>query len=162
MLAKVEPGFIRVDADEVTYPAHVLLRYDVERALVTGELDPEDLPAAFDDGMAELLRLRVPNHRVGCLQDIHWACGDFGYFPTYTLGAIAAAQLFEAARVQVPGVDSALAKGSFEPLVGWLRTNVHAKGSLLDTDAMLVEATGKPLGPDSYLRHLEGRYVSRI
>jgi len=160
LLTRVEPGFIRVDADEITYPAHVLLRYDLERAMVTGELDPADLPGAFDDGMRELLRVRVPDDRLGCLQDIHWSTGDFGYFPTYSLGAMAAAQLFRAAKDALPDLERSIASGSFEPLVGWMRENVHSKGASASTHAILEKATGAPLGPDAYLAHLERRYVT--
>ena len=94
---RVEPGFIRVDADEITYPAHILVRYELETAMIAGDLPVQDLPQAFNAGIKELLGLEVPNDRLGCLQDIHWPGGAWGYFPTYTLGAMAAAQLFAAA-----------------------------------------------------------------
>lgn len=156
---RVEPGFIRVDADEVTYPAHILLRYTLERAMVAGDLAVADLPGAFNDGLRDLLGLTVPDDRRGCLQDIHWPGGSFGYFPTYTLGAMAAAQLFRAACAAVPGIPDDLAAGDFAALRGWLRTQVHARASLLETDELLGEATGKPLGADDFLRHLRARYL---
>jgi carboxypeptidase Taq len=159
LVTRVEPGFIRVDADEVTYPAHVLVRYDVEKALIAGDLAIDDLPGAFNDGIRALLGLEVPNDRLGCLQDIHWPGGGWGYFPTYTLGAMAAAQLFEAACRAVPDALPALARGDFGPLRGWLRENVHAKGSLLDTDDLLVAATGRPLGAEVFQAHLRRRYL---
>ena len=159
IFTRVEPGFIRVDADEVTYPAHILLRYDLERAMVDGDLAVADLPAAFDAGVAALLGLAVPDDARGCLQDIHWPGGAFGYFPTYTLGAAAAAQLFEAATAAEPGIRPGLARGDFGPLLGWLRGNVHEKGSSRGTDAILEEATGRPLGLDAYLAHLRRRYL---
>ena len=156
---RVAPGFIRVDADEVTYPAHILLRYDLERAMVDGDLAVADLPGAFDAGVKALLGLDVPDAARGCLQDIHWPGGAFGYFPTYTLGAVAAAQLFEAATAAEPDIRPGLARGDVAPLLGWLRANVHGKGSSLSADEILTEATGRPLGLDSYLAHLNRRYL---
>lgn len=156
---RVQPGFIRVDADEATYPAHILLRYRLETAMIAGDLAVADLPGAFDDGMRELLGLAVPDDRMGCLQDIHWPSGSFGYFPTYTLGAMAAAQLFRAARAAAPELPDRLARGDFAPLRGWLRTNVHAVGSLLGTDDILTRATGAPLGTNAFRAHLEARYL---
>ncbi|MCE4224209.1 carboxypeptidase M32 [Methylobacterium sp. C25] len=160
LYTRVEPGFIRVDADEVTYPAHILLRYELETAMVAGDLTVADLPGAFNEGMKRLLGLTVTNDREGCLQDIHWPGGSFGYFPTYTLGAMGAAQLFAAACEALPGIRPALAQGDFSGLCGWLRENVHAKGSLLQTDELFVAATGKPLGAEDFLAHLERRYAA--
>ncbi|WP_027172794.1 carboxypeptidase M32 [Methylobacterium sp. 10] len=159
LYTRVEPGLIRVDADEVTYPAHILLRYDLETAMIAGDLAVADLPGAFDEGMRGLLGLRVPNDRLGCLQDIHWPGGSFGYFPTYTLGAMASAQLFRAARESRPGIPTDLAEGDFTALRGWLRENVHGRGSLMETDELLVAATGKPLCAEDYMRHLRHRYL---
>ncbi len=159
LATRVEPGFIRVDADEVTYPAHILLRYELETAMVAGDLAVADLPGAFNDGLKALLGLDVPEDRLGCLQDIHWPGGSFGYFPTYTLGAIAAAQLFAAACQAHPGIPDALARGEFAELMGWLRTNVHQRASLLDTDDLLIAATGKPLDAGDFRRHLARRYL---
>ncbi|MGH6919404.1 MAG: carboxypeptidase M32, partial [Geminicoccaceae bacterium] len=129
----VARGYIRVDADEVTYPLHVILRYRLEKALLEGALEVADLPGAWSEGMQELLRLTPPDDRLGCLQDIHWSVGAIGYFPCYTLGAIMAAQLFDAARRARPDIVPALGEGDFRPLLGWLRANVHEQGSLLDT-----------------------------
>ena len=158
---KVERSFIRVDADEATYPAHVILRYRLERALIDGALDLADLPAAWNDGMTELLGVTPPDDRRGCLQDIHWPGGAFGYFPTYTLGAMTAAQLFAAATEQNPDIRPGLAQGDFAPLVTWLRENIHAKGCLsASAEALLSEATGAPLDPQVFRRHLERRYLN--
>ena len=159
VFTRVAPGFIRVDADEVTYPAHILLRTRLERAMIDGDLAVDDLPGAFDDGLRDLLGLRVPDDARGCLQDIHWPSGAWGYFPTYTLGAMAAAQLFAAARAAVPAIMPGLARGDFAALVAWLRTHVHGLGSLHTTDDILAAATGQPLGFDAYLAHLHRRYV---
>ena len=157
-MTKVEPGFIRVDADEVTYPAHILVRYEIEKALIAGDLPLRELPGAFNAGIRDLLGLDVPEDRLGCLQDIHWPGGAWGYFPTYTLGAMIAAQLFEAACRAEPDLLPGLTRGDFAPLRGWLRANVHEKGSLLETEDILVAATGRPLDAQVFRRHLERRY----
>jgi carboxypeptidase Taq len=157
---RVRRGFIRVDADEVTYPAHVILRYRLERAMLAGDLHPAELPDAWATGMRELLGVAPDNDREGCLQDIHWYDGNWGYFPTYTLGALIAAQLFEAARRDVPGLMQAIAEGEFAPLLGWTRERVHSKGSLLSTAELVETATGQPLGTASFERHLRDRYLS--
>jgi len=156
---RVAPGFIRVDADEVTYPAHVILRYRLEKMLVADEMPLAELPVAWSEGMKALLGLTVPDDRVGCLQDIHWPSGGWGYFPTYTLGAMTAAQIFDAACKAEPGVLPGISKGDFSPLVNWLRANIHGKGSLLSTDALLTEATGRPLDASVFKAHLRRRYV---
>jgi carboxypeptidase Taq len=156
---RVAPGLIRVDADEVTYPAHVILRYRLERALLAGDLDLADLPGAWRDGMRALLGIAPDDDTDGCLQDIHWPSGAWGYFPTYTLGAMTAAQLFAAARAQLPGLMDDLAHGNFSRLLGWLRTNVHAKGSRHSAPEILTQATGAPLGVAAFRRHLETRYL---
>jgi len=157
---RVRRGFIRVDADEVTYPAHVILRYRLERAMLAGDLDPTDLPGAWAAAMREMLGVAPDNDREGCLQDIHWYDGNWGYFPTYTLGALIAAQLFEAARRDVPGLMQAIAEGEFAPLLGWARGRVHSKGSLLSTAELVETATGQSLGAASFERHLRDRYLS--
>ena len=156
---RVRRGLIRVDADEMTYPAHVILRFRLEQAMIAGDLLVPDLPGAWNDGLHSLLGVRPPNDRQGCLQDIHWYDGAFGYFPSYTLGAMAAAQLMAAARAAVPGLDGALGQGDLGPLVGWLRTHVHAQGSLLGFNNLLRAATGKPLDPAAFEAHLAARYL---
>jgi carboxypeptidase Taq len=160
LYTRVRPGLIRVDADEVCYPAHVILRYRLERALLSGDLAIADLPGAWRDGMKQLLGVTVPNDRDGCLQDIHWPSGSFGYFPTYTFGALAAAQLFAAARAQDPDIVPGIGRGDFGPLLRWLRQNVHGLGSLLSTDELVHRATGAPLGVAAFKRHLEQRYLA--
>jgi len=156
---RVEPGLIRVDADEVTYPAHVILRYRLETRMIAGDLAPRDLPGAWNEGMEELLGIRPPDDRLGCLQDIHWYDGAWGYFPTYTLGAMAAAQLFAAAKAAVPEIPAAIGRGDFAPLMGWLREHVHALGSFYTTDDLLEHATGRPLDPKVFEAHLSARYL---
>ena len=156
---RVEAGFIRVDADEVTYPAHIILRTRLEQALIADQLKVADLPAAWNEGMTGLLGITPPDDRRGCLQDIHWPGGDFGYFPTYTLGAMAAAQLAQAARRAGPDIMPAIARGEFGPLMDWLRTNVHARASLTSTDEVLRQATGRPLDASAFKSHLRNRYL---
>lgn len=159
LYTRVKPDFIRVDADEVTYPAHVILRYRLEKALIAGDMSLDDLPGAWNEGMRDLLGITPPEDRLGCLQDIHWYDGAWGYFPTYTLGALAAAQLFQAATRQKPEIPEALSRGDFAPLLDWLRTHVHGQGSRLSTDELLTEATGAPLGVDAFKAHLHARYL---
>ena len=156
----VERGFIRVDADEMTYPAHVILRFRLEQALISGDLNVADLPGAWNDGFYALLGLTPPDDAQGCLQDIHWYDGGFGYFPSYSLGAMAAAQLMAAARRAVPGLDNALGDGDHAKLLGWLRATVHGQGSLLGFNDLLRTATGKPLDPSDFEAHLTARYLS--
>jgi len=156
---QVERSFIRVDADEVTYPAHVILRYRLEKALVAGDLAIADLPDAWNQGMRELIGVAPPSNREGCLQDIHWYDGAWGYFPTYTLGAMTAAQLFAAAKRAEPAIPGAIAKGDFAPLFAWLRANVHGKGSLLSSSELMRHATGTTLDARIYEDHLRRRYL---
>jgi carboxypeptidase Taq len=159
---RVERSLIRVDADEVTYPAHVILRYRLERAMIDGDLLLTDLPGAFREGMKKLVGIEPPDDASGCMQDIHWPAGLWGYFPTYTLGAMTAAQLFDTAKQQLPTLLDSIATGDFGPLVRWLRANVHSKGSLLSTDDLLHEVTGKPLDAEVFKRHLRGRYLDGV
>ena len=156
---RVERGFIRVDADELTYPAHVILRFRLERALIEGKLAVADLPGAWNEGFQRLLGLSPPDDRRGCLQDIHWYDGAFGYFPSYTLGAMAAAQLMRAARASLPGLDHALEHGDFTPLRDWLRLKVHGQGARLGFQDLLRAATAKPLDPADFTAHLTERYL---
>jgi len=154
----VERGFIRVDADEMTYPAHVILRFRLERAMIAGDLAVRDLPGAWAEGLQKLLGITPPDDRRGCLQDIHWYDGLFGYFPSYTLGAMAAAQLMAAARAALPDLDHALGRGDLAPLVQWLGTNVHGLGSRLGFGDLIHQATGRPFDVTAFEVHLRARY----
>jgi carboxypeptidase Taq len=156
---RVERGFIRVEADEITYPLHVILRTRLERALLVDDLAVADLPDAWNAGMRDLLGVVPPDDAMGCLQDIHWFDGAIGYFPTYTLGALAAAQLFQAALRADPGIPAAIAAGDFAPLRTWLGTHVHGRGSSASTDEILRDATGSALGTEAFLAHLRARYL---
>src|SRR5262249_46984223 len=155
---RVTRGFIRVDADEITYPCHVILRYRLERAMIGGDLALKDLPGAWNDGMKELLGVVPPNHTLGCLQDIHWYDGAWGYFPTYTLGALAAAHLFQAAERALPNLRARVGRGEFQALYAWLREHVHGKASLLSTQELMAEASGARLGTTAFKAHLARRY----
>jgi carboxypeptidase Taq len=157
--SRVERGFVRVDADEATYPLHVILRHRLERALVAGDLAVGDLPGAWNEGMRKLLGIVPPDDRLGCLQDIHWPGGAFGYFPCYTLGGVLAAQLFGAAQAQVPGLLEAIGRGDFGPLLGWLRERVHRQGAKPTFADLVVHATGAPLAVEPFLEHLRARYL---
>ena len=157
---RVERSLIRVDADEVTYPGHVILRYRLERALLASDLPLEELPGAWRDGMRALIGIEPRNDREGCLQDIHWYDGAFGYFPTYTLGAMTAAQLFDAAKRADPAIEPGIARGEFAPLFAWLRANVHEKASRYSSAELVTQATGKPLDAAIFERHLRARYLN--
>ncbi len=157
---RVKPGFIRVDADEVSYPAHVILRYEIERALIDGDIEVEDIPALWDEKMQSWLGLSTTgNYRNGCMQDIHWTDGGFGYFPSYTLGAMYAAQLMAAARRALPQLESQIASGDFSSLFGWLQQNIWQHGSRFTTSQLIHNATGEDLNSDYFRQHLTSRYL---
>ncbi len=158
---RVAKGFIRVDADEVTYPLHVILRYELERALLSGDLTVARIPEAWNEKMQAYLQIDTRDNLAdGCMQDVHWFGGLIGYFPTYTLGALTAAQLFARAKLDEPGIEASVAQGDFAPLLTWLRKNIHVKGALRQADELIVEVTGAPLGTDAFRAHLQSRYLS--
>jgi carboxypeptidase Taq len=157
---QVQRGLIRVDADEVTYPLHVILRYELEQAMLAGELEIADLPAAWNEKMVRYLgRTTGDNHRDGCMQDVHWYAGLFGYFPCYTLGAVMAAQLYAAAQQRRGDILAGVAQGDFAPLLSWLRTNVHGRGRLVELPQLLTDATGSVLSTNAFKTHLQARYL---
>ena len=159
-LTQVQPSFIRVDADELTYPLHVILRYRIERDLIEGRVEAEDIPALWDAAMSQLLDVDTRgNFTNGCLQDVHWGEGLFGYFPSYTLGAMYAAQWFAAIRSKTPDLDARMAAGDLKPVFGWLREHIWQQGSRWSTTELVTRATGGPLDPAHYRRHLEARYL---
>jgi len=160
LLTRVAPGLIRVHADEVTYPAHVILRFEIERALIEGEIEPEDIPALWDQKMQALLGLDTRGHyRDGCMQDPHWCDGAFGYFPSYTLGAMYAAQWFAAMRRAVPDLDARIAAGDLAPVFEWLNANIWSQASRWETPELARRATGEELNPAHFRAHLEARYL---
>lgn len=156
---RVERSFIRVDADEVTYPAHIILRYRLEKDLIAGKLRVKDLPDAWNAAMQDLIGAVPPDNRRGCLQDIHWYCGSFGYFPAYALGAIMAAQFAAKMKRDIPDLDARLEKGDFAAFVGWLRDNVHAKGCLYQPRELVRRVTGEDFTVHYFKQHLSQRYL---
>lgn len=159
-LLEVERGFIRVDADEVTYPLHVMLRYRLEKALLSGDLQINYLEAAWNDEMKKSVGVVPDRVGNGCMQDIHWPSGAIGYFPTYTIGAMIAAQLFDTLKTQVPSWADDVKKGDFSSIFVWLRENVHQKASSHSTPELITQATGKPLDVEIFKNHLRDRYLS--
>ncbi|MCR5866741.1 carboxypeptidase M32 [Aquincola sp. J276] len=161
LLTQVMPGRIRVDADEVTYPAHVILRYEIERPLIEGEIEAEDIPALWNAKMQELLGIDTRGDFTnGPLQDVHWPEALFGYFPCYSLGAMYAAQWFAAMRRAVPDTDARIAQGDFTPVFGWLQAHIWSQGSRWPTDELALRASGEPLNPAHFKAHLEARYLN--
>ncbi len=158
VVQRVEPGPIRVTADEVTYTIHIIVRFELERALVRDEIAVEELPAVWNEKMQEYLGVEPESDAEGVLQDVHWSMGNIGYFPTYTLGSVLAAQLFAAARDDIDDLQSRLRAGEYEPLRAWLHEHLWRHGKRYRTDELIEHATGKPLSADDYLDHLERRY----
>ncbi|MBK1881367.1 carboxypeptidase M32 [Luteolibacter pohnpeiensis] len=150
---------IRVEADEATYDLHIILRFGLERRLVRGELEVKDVPAAWNASFEELFGFVPPDDRHGCLQDIHWSMGGLGYFSTYSLGNLNAAQLFAAARKN-PEIAAATDRADYAPLLKWLRDSVHVFGATLDPADLMKQATGKAPSPEDYLAHLTQRYLA--
>ena len=160
LATRVRPSFIRVDADEATYPCHVIVRFEIEKPLIEKTLEVKDIPDAWDAGMRAMLGLSTAgNYTDGCMQDVHWPEGALGYFPTYTLGALVAAQLFRAARRALPDLDARVTAGDFAALDRWLRENVWSLGSRFETNELLRRATGEPLGTAAFEAHLASRYL---
>ena len=157
-MLRSEFSFIRVEADEATYDLHILLRFGIERRLVKGELAVQDVPKVWNEEYRELFGMTPPDDRRGCLQDIHWSMGGLGYFATYTLGNLNAAQLFATAKKQRK-IATALEKCDYAPLLQWLRENVHSKGAALLPQEIITQATGKPTDAKWHIKHLRERYV---
>lgn len=160
LLTRVKPGLIRVDADEVTYPAHIILRYEIERPLIEGEIEIEDVPTLWDVKMQELLGLDTRgNFKDGPLQDVHWPESLFGYFPCYSLGAMYAAQWFATMRRAMPDLDERIGRGDLASMFGWLRENIWLQASRWTTDELARRASGEPLNPAHFKAHLQARYL---
>jgi carboxypeptidase Taq len=151
------PSFIRVESDESTYNLHVMLRFELERAMINGDLAIKDLPGAWNEKFKNFLGLDVPDDTRGCLQDVHWSFGLVGYFPTYTLGNLYAAQMWETIMEHIPDLDTQMANGEFSALLNWLRENIHQHGRRFSASQLCERATGKPLEADPLMRHLERR-----
>jgi len=156
----VRPSFIRVEADELTYNLHIILRYGIERDLVEGRLQVSELPERWNDGMAELLGIRPRHDAEGVLQDIHWAMGLFGYFPTYSLGNLYAAQFMEAARAQIRGLDARIARGDLLTLRTWLARNIHRHDQLWTAEQICRRVTGAPLSTEAFARYIHAKLAA--
>lgn len=155
---EVKPIFIRVESDEVTYPLHIILRYELEKGIFNGTYNVDDLPQLWNAKMQEYLGIVPPTDAQGVLQDVHWSGGAFAYFPTYLLGQCCAAQLFAAAKKQIPNLEANFAKGEFAELKAWLNKNVHTFGSLYNIDELMLKATGEGINPTFLIDYLEDKY----
>jgi carboxypeptidase Taq len=155
---RVRPSLIRVEADECTYNLHIILRFEIEKALIEGDLRVADVPAAWNEKIKSYLGVDVPDDAHGCLQDIHWSHGSFGYFPTYALGNLYAAQLFETIERDLPAIREHIGAGDFAPLLAWLREHVHRIGRRKSAAEMVRDATGKEPSAEAFLRYLESKY----
>lgn len=156
----VHPGYIRVEADEVTYPLHVLLRYEIERDLINGAMEAEDVPDAWEEKMESYLGLKVNHeHKVGCMQDIHWTDGSFGYFPSYTMGAVNSAQLFKSIRTEHPDWEARFGVGDTGFVREWLQKNIWSQGRYLTSQQLIEGATGESTNAECLIEHLRSRYL---
>jgi carboxypeptidase Taq len=155
---EVKPSLIRTEADEVTYNLHILLRFELERALMNGDLAVEDLPGAFNDKMGAYLGLTPPGPGQGVMQDIHWSAGLFGYFPTYTLGNLYAAQFYARAEAELGSLEERFTAGDFAPLLSWLREKIHSQGNRLWARPLVREVTGEELTPHYLVRYLQRKF----
>ena len=156
---RLDDDYIRVEADELSYPLHVILRYRLEQALMKGDLVVADIPGAWDEMFTKMFGRTPPTLAQGCLQDIHWSAGLVGYFPNYALGSMLASQLFEKATADDPDILPSLGRGDFTPYFNWVKPRVHARASLTDFATLVREATGAPLGTAAFKRHVQKRYL---
>lgn len=161
LVTRVEPSLIRVDADEVTYPLHIILRYELEKKLFNDEIKIQDLPIYWDELFVKYFGISTKNNfKDGVMQDVHWPSGAFGYFPAYTLGRLIAAQLFATFMRSNEGFMQQVQRGEFHSLITWLRDNIHRHASSIPTDALLMQVTGKMLDPNDFIQHIEKRYLN--
>jgi carboxypeptidase Taq len=153
-----DENFIRVEADELTYHLHIIVRFEIERELISGDLAVDAVPERWNELYEEYLGITPPSDAMGCLQDIHWSHGSFGYFPTYSLGSVMAAQLYEAAESEIGDLESKTKAGEFEPLGEWLRENIHRHGQRYETNELVVEATGDDFSADAFVDYVTEKY----
>ena len=156
---RVEKSFIRVESDEVTYPLHIILRFNLERKIFNNEIEVNDIPEAWNDEYKKLFDKKVEKDTDGCLQDVHWYAGLFGYFPTYSLGALTAAQFASQLRIDLPKLDLNIEKGKFDDLVNWLKTNIHEKASFFSTNEVLEQVTKSSLNAKYFKNYINNRYL---
>jgi carboxypeptidase Taq len=154
----VEPSLIRVEADELTYHLHVFLRFELELALLRGDMVVDDLPAAWNERMRSLVGIDVPNDAVGVLQDVHWSAGLIGYFPTYTLGTLYSAQFLAAIERELGPLDAIVRAGEYDRLLGWMRDHVHHRGAIVAPEQIAIDATGEAPGHEALMRYLRVKY----
>ena len=156
---KVEPSYIRVEADELTYNLHVMTRFEIECDILTDKLKVKDLPEAWNAKYTEYLGVTPRNDAEGCLQDVHWSMGSIGYFPTYSMGNLLSYQIWGALQKEIPNTDELMAAGNFAPILGWLKENVYAQGKRYSPKELIQKVTGKPIGAADYLVGLEAKYT---
>lgn len=154
----VEPSFIRVEADEVTYNLHIILRFEIEKELIEGSIEVDDLPKIWNDKFKEYFALKVPDDSLGVLQDVHWSGGSIGYFPTYTLGNLYSAQFYSASKRDIPDLEEQITKGEFTNFLQWLRKNIHIHGKLYTARDLVMKATGEPLKSQYFMDYLKKKY----
>lgn len=157
---KVEPSLVRTEADEINYHFHVYIRYELEKQLLTNNLETKDIPAYWNSQYKRYLGVDVPDDKKGCLQDVHWSHGSFGYFPTYSLGSFYAAQFFDIAKGELPGLENEIEQGNTQNLLNWLREKVHKKGRFHTSEELCKEISGKGLDVSHFLNYLLDKYVS--
>ncbi len=157
----VKPSFIRIEADELTYNLHIILRFELEDALINGQLDVDDVPEAWNAKMEQALGIRPAHDGEGCLQDIHWSFGGFGYFPSYTLGKLYAAMFYRQMKLDMPDVEAKIANGSFADVLGWLRSRIHQWGKAKSASELVTEICGEPLSEQAFLEYMTGK-VARV
>ncbi len=155
---QVQPSFIRVEADEATYNLHIILRFEMEQELIGGRLAVADVPQAWNERFEKMLGLKVTNDRLGCLQDIHWSFGGIGYFPTYSMGNLYAAQFFDQARIELPGLEEGFADGKFSDLLQWLKERIYSQGRRFTAPRLVERLTGRGLSVQPLLDHLHAKY----
>ena len=156
---EVHPDLIRTDADEVTYILHIVLRFEIEQSLISGRLFPEIVPEVWNENFENLFGKKVPDDKHGCLQDVHWSLGNFGYFPSYALGNIFAAQLYHQANLDINGLENEIAKGNFIPLLEWLKKNIYSQGMKYNAKDLIKKVTKEPPNPKYFLNYLKKKYT---
>ncbi len=154
----VKPSLIRVEADEVTYPLHIILRFEIEDDLINGRITVDELPTIWNNKMKELLGIIPPNNKLGVLQDIHWSMGSIGYFPTYALGTMIAAQLYEKIKKDIPTMKEEIRKGEFKRIKEWLKEKIHQQGRKYEVPELIRRATGKEISSEDYIKYLKEKY----
>ena len=155
---KVQPSLIRTEADELTYHFHVMIRYEIEKMLLGDEITVDEIPATWNKKYFDYMGIVVPNDNVGCLQDIHWSHGSFGYFPTYSIGSFYAAQFYYFAQQQINGLDDMVMNGEFQPLLNWLRENVHQHGRLKSAKEICENICGEKLDVKYFINYAKQKF----